>query len=372
MSRNLIVSTCGTSVLTNRIPSQPDPPACLNQHTNAASPGGISPVDRKAIADHIAQREVLLENATVEGAKRLSAELNGVISYCGGTVSGNHILIHTDTWLGDEAARLIENKLSALGADSVESYRVPKLSTRSLQDFNEGAINLVEWAATTLPGYRDSQYHVVFNLVGGFKSVQGFMQTIGMFYADESIYIFETASELLRIPRLPVNLEDAARKLFEERHSLYRLFCIGQVVPSTDQRIFGIPDTLLFHFDGECDWSPWGKLLWENTKPGLYQFRLLDPPTHRIRFTDAFRKHAERAPKAKLATLNERIDDLARWLLSPDHPNLKRLDVKELRGNPRPPSTHEADAWADADCRRLFFHHEGDTVVLDRLDSPLH
>ena len=51
-----------------------------------------------------------------------------------------------------------------------------------------------------MPGYRQSHYRVVFNLVGGFKSLQGYMNTLGMFYADEIIYIFEApTADLIRI-----------------------------------------------------------------------------------------------------------------------------------------------------------------------------
>ena len=38
------------------------------------------------------------------------------------------------------------------------------------------------------------------------------------------------------------------------------------------------------------------------------------------------------------------------------------------------PSTHELDAWADQDTRRLFGHFEedGKVFVLDKLDKALH
>jgi hypothetical protein len=59
---------------------------------------------------------------------------------------------------------------------------------------------VIRWCQDTLPGYRESGYHIVFNLTGGFKSIQGWMQTLGMFYADEIVYIFETGKELLPGP----------------------------------------------------------------------------------------------------------------------------------------------------------------------------
>lgn len=68
--------------------------------------------------------------------------------------------------------------------------------------------------------------------------------------------------------------------------------------------------------------------------------------------------------------MNEKIDDLVRYLTTKQH--LKGLDVKQLRGNPLPPSTHECDAWSDQDARRIFMHYEGDTLVLDQLGKGLH
>lgn len=52
--------------------------------------------------------------------------------------------------------------------------------------------------------------------------------------------------------------------------------------------------------------------------------------------------------------------------------NLSSLNFKELKGNPKPPSTHECDAWADQDAKRLFGHFEKDSFVLDQLAKALH
>lgn len=36
------------------------------------------------------------------------------------------------------------------------------------------------------------------------------------------------------------------------------------------------------------------------------------------------------------------------------------------------PSTHEMDAWADLDAKRIFGHFEGGIFVLDKLEKGLH
>jgi hypothetical protein len=68
--------------------------------------------------------------------------------------------------------------------------------------------------------------------------------------------------------------------------------------------------------------------------------------------------------------VNERIDDLARFLEK--GVSLARLDFKALAGNPVPPSTHEMDAWANQDAKRIFGHWEEAVFVLDRLGEALH
>jgi hypothetical protein len=49
---------------------------------------------------------------------------------------------------------------------------------------------------------------VVFNLTGGFKSLNGYLQTVAMISADRCAFLFEGAPELMEIPRLPVRLAE--------------------------------------------------------------------------------------------------------------------------------------------------------------------
>ena len=63
------------------------------------------------------------------------------------------------------------------------------------------------------------------------------------------------------------------------------------------------------------------------------------------------------------------LDDLARYLETGQ--DQRSFDFKPLKGVPLPP-THEMDAWADQDAKRIFGHYEGQVFVLDRLDKALH
>ena len=74
------------------------------------------------------------------------------------------------------------------------------LRTDSLDSFQMALSDLVRWCdeEVAVAPYRHS-YRVLFNLTGGFKSIQGFLQILAQFYADETVYIFESGDVLLRM-----------------------------------------------------------------------------------------------------------------------------------------------------------------------------
>jgi putative CRISPR-associated protein (TIGR02619 family) len=376
MNKHLIVTTCGTSLLTNDLHSEADTSLrkLLQRHTNDLEAN--IPADALAeLRAHIARRRDQLLAASPKQACVASAELNGILNFHGQPAAlpsqDVHVLIHTDTWLGQQVAEILQDKLTRLAA-SAQLQCATALNTADYNRFREGLVNLVGWASQTLPGYRDSQYRVIFNLVGGFKSLQGFMQTLGMFYADEILYIFESSSQLLRIPKLPVDLDESARTLIADSLPVFRRLDILKSLPLATPELQGVPQSFLSELDGEVEFSPWGKILWEQAKPALYRARLHESPTEKIALGEKFRRDATGLPPQRMEILNTRIDDLARLLLDPNRPNPRRLDLKSLRGNPMPPSTHECDAWADADCRRIFLTLDADRATLNRVTSPLH
>lgn len=370
---NLIISTCGTSVLTNL--ADESTRKLVNQYANEHDLSTIPSEHQQALKDLIQKAKEKLLQSDIKTAKRASAELNGILSIAKDLTPLDqkdvYVLIHTDTQLGTDAAELIQAKLESYSI-TPQLERVESLTTLSRQSFDKGLRHLVDWAARTLPAYRAKKYHIIFNLVGGFKSVQGFMQTLGMFYADEIVYIFESGSELLRIPRLPVDLNSAAQEIMRAHARLFRRLDVLGPQPDEDN-LHKIPESMLERADDLLDFSPWGKLVWNAFKPELYAERLLDSPSSKIRFKPSFEKDARHLPKDRYIILNERIDDLMNYLESGNSPNLNRLDIKPLKNKEKfSPSTHEADAWADADCRRIFFHYESGIAELDSLIPPLH
>ena len=156
---------------------------------------------RDAIDERLKAAEQLLAR-DVDTIRAASAELNGILAIYQDQIGHGrhdfHILLATDTEQGKETAKLVKGYLNRSGiACHVPVF--PSLSTRSHAHFSTGIKNVIRWCDETLLGYRDQGYRIVFNLVGGFKSLQGYMNTIGMFYADEIVYLFEGTKDLIRI-----------------------------------------------------------------------------------------------------------------------------------------------------------------------------
>jgi hypothetical protein len=215
--------------------------------------------------------------------RRLSAELNGLYGVGEGRLPAQpgtlHFLVATDTYQGQAAAELIAEVLP--GAQVV----TPRgLSTRSQQDFARGIRELIRWCEETLPGYGAADYRVIFNLVGSFKSLQGYLNTIGMFYADEIVYLFEgPGSPLLRIPRLPIVVDHSH---FERHASLCAQLEAGLTVPP--EQIAAWPESLWEEdAPGQATLSIWGSLLWKRCSD-LLQHELL--PFPRLHYEASFQR----------------------------------------------------------------------------------
>ena len=371
MTRTLIVSTCGTSILTNQ--SNTDLRALLTQTTNHKEEA--LPSEQQTAIDHrVEEQKVRLLGESLSNVRSLSAELNGVIGFYDGQLdrgrSDRHILIHTDTYQGAAAADVIREWMQTKGLTAT-CERVPELSTASLEAFQMGMNHLVSWCDNTVPGYRKSGFHVAFNLVGGFKSIQGFMQTLGMFYSDEILYIFESGNQLLRIPRLPIEIDRAAQEAIRSNLIIIRKLDLGCHAIQAGE-CDSVPETFLYKFGDQVDLSPWGRLVWKKHKPTIYGEALLDSLSNRLRFSDAVVQAVRRLPPERIEMFNERMDDLARYIDGGLQNCPKRLDFKQLKGNPCPPSTHECDLWADADTQRAFGRFDGPVLIVDRIGPALH
>lgn len=364
----LIVSTCGTSLLTNNI--GPDVRNLLIKYANKAKPEDVSKEDRERIQQHLdKRREEFVHESDLGRLADLSAELNGVIRYYDGNLKlsqDHHVLLATDTWLGEATAQIVAAALECYG-HFVEIKRVQDLRTDDPDNFRWAMSDLVAWCVETVGGHRDSGYRVVFNLTGGFKSVQGFMQALGMIYADESLYVFERTERLLKLPRLPVQLDSKTILL---RHLMvFRRIAAGLLV--SESEVADVPESLVNMLDGQVVFSPWGDLVWHEAYRELFGSNLLKPISPKLVFGPQFQQSVGGLSSDRLRHVNERLAQLARRLEEGESYNPNSLDFKPLKGTGNKGSTHECDAWADQDAKRLFGHFEEGRFVVDRLDKKL-
>lgn len=308
-----------------------------------------------------------LASAEPPDAKRLSAELNGIITFYAGQVPPQpdvQFLLCTDTWLGRETARLVEAWLRGRGCNVITQI-VENLRTDRLAPFELALSNYVKSCAETFTDYRQRRYHVVFNLTGGFKGVQGFLQTLAHFYADETIYVFQDSGELLRIPRLPVRLD--AEAVVEEHLTTVRRVALGLSTRPSER--IAIPVTFLFQLDDDACLSEWGAVVWLETRGAIYRRRLHPPPSQLIRWADGFERSVRQynLPPDRLIELNKRLDELAAYLEQGRRVNPASLHFHSVGPKVMPPSTHEFYAWSDQGAYRVFCRDLGAYVELDRL-----
>lgn len=316
------------------------------------------------------RREELL--SADEGlARKLSAELNGLIGYyrdhgvLDEAKKDVTYLICTDTYQGKKAASLLEDWGRNRGMN-VNVCPIEDLNTASMSSFQLGMNNLVEWCEDTLPGCRQSGYRIIFNLVGGFKALQGYMQALGMFYADEIIYIFESSGEILSIPHLPVDLAESSKRVMEENLPLLRRLANHDLKIS---ECGALPASMLQIIGDDCTLSPWGTLMFRRFKNELYGTRLLPPWVSNVVYGKGLEAEVAKLDRHMIVWVNDAIDKLCSYYAGGATKNLASLNLRALAGTPRPPSTHEFNLWSTQNAWRGFCHYEGGekekTLVID-------
>lgn len=362
-----VLSPCGTSVLTNC--ARDGERAAITHHANAQNEQDISPEDRAVLQDLIRRTQSKLQEADVRDLPPMSAELNALFKLYHGqfdkATNDQHWLLCTDTWLGRQTGELIKEALEGRGLSSVQRYQPKDMQTKELLTFQSALSDLVKWCEETIEPCREHN-HVVFNLTGGFKSIQGFLQTLAAFYADEAIYVFESGEELLRLPRLPIRLD--ADDVVRRRLHVFRRLAIG-LGRDEQCRFDTIPETLLLCFDDKVGLSPWGDLVWERTHKGIYREKLWPSPSEKIIYGERFAASVKSLSPDRMEHVNTRIDDLAVCLELEIHRD--RLDLKPLKGKGNN-YTHELDAWADQDAKRMYGRLERGVLTLEVLDRALH
>lgn len=291
-----VISTVGTSLLTNQILPKIDPKNWDERLKATANDTDEQlhkyHADVLTIIEKLKERveeKLYGDDSTIKQIREASAELNGIYGlYHEQLEEGKpdmHWLIATDTAQGQVTAKIVQEFLEAQGLVS-QIYTPEKFSTASTNSFTSGIDKLLEWIDDTLPGYKDAGYQVCFNLVGGFKALQGYANTIGMFYAHEMIYLFETSSEVIKIPRLPIEINQSVIKPVQ-----FALMAVEQDALVKLSELQGVPETLRAVVGDKAKLTNWGRLTWNKCKGDILSGELLSFP--KLQYEPSFKKDYE-------------------------------------------------------------------------------
>lgn len=369
----LLLSTCGTSILTNGVSD--DLRKSLIKYSNVGRSQNdrslIPPQISSAIENHIATRANEVRAMSEVEVKRASAEMNGIDAILRGYKDLGrvaHVLVHTDTWLGESTAQIVEARLqNQASRESVLLVSAAGLRTDSYENFRLALNELLVSVQDIAGQYREQGYEVVFNLTGGFKSLNGFLQTLGLLAADRCAYLFEGAGEVVYIPRLPIEIaEEPALKVNLE---VFRKLMVGLSVTSDEAK--SIPETLIDQVGDEIDLSPWGKMVWAKYRFHLLSRGLLPSLSSKLVYTKGLAGDVSKLEAIRQVMVNEKLDRMANYLeKNRTEPVLKSDLFKPVQGKK---NAYEVYAWSDQDARRLFGHFEESTgtFVVDKLDKHL-
>jgi putative CRISPR-associated protein (TIGR02619 family) len=306
----LVISTVGTSLLTNQVDSDFDPNNWLDrlQQTANYTVDEINKYheDVSQIIEDLKQRaeeKLYSADTDVKEIREASAELNGIYGLYNEQleqgISDTHLLIATDTAQARITAEIVESFLKSQGLTNTSTCIQPGLSTASSNTFTEGIAKLIPSIQETIFSCKKSQYQIYFNLVGGFKALQGYFNTIGMFYADELIYVFEGTNEVIKIPRLPINID---RSEVEPYKVQLAMMDVGEILTSWEEAK-KVPKEWVIIDGQEMILSTWGQLIWNQCKDDLLSKNLLKFPqvNYKPTFLDDYKKiEANKQEKIKL------------------------------------------------------------------------
>ncbi|RUM59013.1 MAG: hypothetical protein DSY59_05020 [Persephonella sp.] len=370
MYRNLILTSCGISILTNLAKK-------FNFKENIYYLSNYTedefPKDKiEKFGDFLDNSRKYLLNADKGELCKISAELNALINFYGNHIKNfpktdYHIILHTDTYLGKSVAEILRELFSKYNI-SVELLTKRDLKTSSFEEFQIALSELAEDLSERLINYKNSGYRIIFNLTGGFKSINSFLQTMASIYADESIYIFETSNNLLKIPRLPLDIDYS---IFKENINIFRMLELGIYNNLLKEKIKNIPEITYLEINEEYSLSPWGELIWKKAKEEIYKNKLVEPILDRIVISKNLKKQFENFSEKEKVQINKNIDKLERCIFNNRQNCETSLGFKEVEGKEAEKYQYEMYCFDGNDSRRLYIKYEDDKYILYEINDHL-
>jgi len=364
---NFILTTCGLSILTNYLKDYGIFPKKVYKYSNLQE----SEINDEEFLNNFTKAIEDLEKKILsygnEELKKLSAELNALVTFYNGTFDKKdfHLLLYTDTFLGEKVAQVLKYFLESKGL-IVITYKAKDLNTSNLNEFHIALSDLAKYLSKILIDYKENNYEIIFNLTGGFKGVNSFLQTMASLYADKSIYIFETSDELLEIPRLPIKLDE---EFFSNNIQIFRKFEIGYKVNKEEIKHF--PKSIVFEIYDEVTLSPWGEIVWQKFKYDFYKKELVKPISNKLKYSKEFKKDfAQLDPRQKLE-LNKSIDDLEKYILSNKKFNPSSLRYHPLSGQISQKYSHEFYPFDGDASNRAYCNEKDGIIIIEKIDRHL-
>lgn len=151
------------------------------------------------------QSRIAAERGQPNFLQRICAETNG-LSRCGISKEDEVILLHTETGDGQICAEAVQSILEEAFACDCRLVRIDGLQVRDPRRFRkEGVQNLFR----TLDRLRNERWgrELRLNVTGGFKAVVPFMTLYGLIHRLDVVYLYESSSELITLPPIPVSFD---------------------------------------------------------------------------------------------------------------------------------------------------------------------
>lgn len=325
----ITISTCGTSFFTRQRLSREDL-EFLNNISNK-SESELSKEDKGKI-DRIYESIInCIDEIDLISVKQISAELNGLFSIFNDDLEEiskhSHYFIYTDTYLGEKSFCIIEKYLKLKKITTIP-LKISGLRVDNQDNILFGLSSLARKIDELFSNCNDKK---IFNLTGGFKVVQGYMQVLGMFYADEIYYIFQ-GGQLIKIPKLSIKFDYDRNVLDLLRRVVYEMPLSEKQYKSLGILVAPIRDSWIL--------SEWGEIVWLKEKINLYK-ELNQPLSDKVKYSERFKRDFLKLNDRDKVELHENIDSFSRFVdTNNERWNLRQVRFHRLVGNPNN-MTHE-------------------------------
>ena len=361
---NLILTSCGLSLLTNYLKKFNIFPNEVYKYSNCDE----SEIDKEfklKVNKALDSLKEEIVNLPASELKKLSAELNALLNFYKDELKTEdmHLLLYTDTYFGKKVTEVLKYFLENKGFGVID-FLAKDLKTSNIEEFQLALNEVVKDISEIINNFKLQNYEIIFNLTGGFKSVNSFLQTMASLYADKSIYIFETSNELLEIPKLPINIDE---KFFEENSDILRKLEKGLEVEK--EKLEKLPKSVVLKIDNEYILSPWGEIVWQKYKNELLSKVLIIPIVKNIKYSKEFIKDFEKLNPSEKYQLNKTIEKLENYVLKKE--NLKSLKYHSLSGQISQKYSHEFYPFDGNNSRRVYCNEKDNYIVLDRIGGHL-